>query len=728
MSERMYSVGTNARSWRSGDSQTITFIVTDDCNLRCKYCYITHKSAEKRMRFETAQRFIDYILTSDIRFAEAVILDFIGGEPMLEAPLISQICDYFKVKAFELNHPWYWNYRINICTNGVNYGSKDVQALIRRNFGKISVSITLDGTKEKHDLQRVFPDGSGSYDAINQNIDLWLSQFRGTTKVTFASDDLPYLKDSIISLWNRGITEVSSNVVFEDVWKDGDDQILEEQLMQLADYILDNQLYNSGCTCTFFDDALGSPYKDEDLYKTFCGAGKMLALSADGDIYPCLRYYGHSLDHHASWPIGNLEYGIDMEKVRPFMAATVKVQSSQECLECPIAGSCPFCQGFNYDDAETPTNFHRATYNCKMHKARVRANDYYFAKLKNVYGIHRRAEPEIQKSLYILLSDDYVSYCCYENHGTSVKALQTEELLAALRYSREFFMQPVFVHSQSTPLFELPAECVGYDILHILPAEHAAEAEKRGFQNILPVFDRNNISMYSRHCAHCILTVPQSDIGQLAQTVKELFDKTDRINLYITGLTRSFDEQLYRHQLLDIKDWLVQQLTHTGLLKELDVLTDLCFEDKHDNCRAGEHHITVGPDGKLYACPAFYSTQPGQAIGDLAAGITRKYSARLYSIKNHPICEMCDAFQCRDCVYTNWTNTNEVNVSPSFQCRKAHIEREVSQTLLPVLQANPAFCESLKDKNIPALGFLDPITQLLDKAGSRTGVYQYKAN
>ena len=99
------------------------------------------------------------------------------------------------------------------------------------------------------------------------------------------------------------------------MWKDGDDQILEEQLMQLADYILDNQLYNSGCTCTFFDDALGSPYKDEDLYKTFCGAGKMLALSADGDIYPCLRYYGHSLDHHASWPIGNLEYGIDMEKV-----------------------------------------------------------------------------------------------------------------------------------------------------------------------------------------------------------------------------------------------------------------------------------------------------------------------------------------------------------------------------------------------------------------------------
>jgi radical SAM peptide maturase (CXXX-repeat target family) len=197
------------------------------------------------MNFSVAKDFIDYLLTSgNKRFSEAVILEFIGGEPFLEVELIDRICDYFKLSAYKLDHPWYWNYRISICTNGVNYSSESVQKFIAKNFNKISVSITLDGTKEKHDLQRVFPDGTGSYDITSKNVDLWLSQFSGSTKVTFASDDLPFLKDSIISLWNRGIKTVNSNVVFENVWKEGDDKVLEDQLVELADYVLDNELYN----------------------------------------------------------------------------------------------------------------------------------------------------------------------------------------------------------------------------------------------------------------------------------------------------------------------------------------------------------------------------------------------------------------------------------------------------------------------------------------------------
>ena len=112
------------------------------------------------MSLEIAQKFIDYLLTSnEIYRSDSVILDFIGGEPLLEAKLIDQICDYFKVRSFEENLDWYWKYRINISTNGVNYTDKDVQQLIEKNRGKISIGITIDGTKEKHDLQRVFPDG-----------------------------------------------------------------------------------------------------------------------------------------------------------------------------------------------------------------------------------------------------------------------------------------------------------------------------------------------------------------------------------------------------------------------------------------------------------------------------------------------------------------------------------------------------------------------------------------
>ena len=251
-----YTTGAMIDTWGNG-AQNLTFIVTEDCNLRCKYCYVTHKTKGKRLDIETAKKFIDYILTTEqIVKPEAVVLDFIGGEPLLEAELIEEICDYFKIRAYEEGVSWYWNYRINISTNGINYDDEKVQRLIKKNEDKISIGITIDGTKEKHDLQRVFPDGSGSYNAVYRNIKLWLQQFPGSTKVTFASEDLKFLKESIIHLWNEGIYDIAANVVYEDVWKPGDDLIFETQLKELADYIIENELYNK-YRCTLFLDFIG---------------------------------------------------------------------------------------------------------------------------------------------------------------------------------------------------------------------------------------------------------------------------------------------------------------------------------------------------------------------------------------------------------------------------------------------------------------------------------------
>ena len=166
-----YTLGKQMKQWNE-KAQSLTFIVTEDCNLRCKYCYITHKASNAKMSLEVAQKFIDYVLSGSIKMQEAVILDFIGGEPLLEVDLISQICDYFKIKAYEKNIDWYWNYRINISTNGVNYSDKNVQGFIAKNKGKLSIGISIDGTKEKHDSQRVFPNSSGSYEIIEKSIPL----------------------------------------------------------------------------------------------------------------------------------------------------------------------------------------------------------------------------------------------------------------------------------------------------------------------------------------------------------------------------------------------------------------------------------------------------------------------------------------------------------------------------------------------------------------------------
>ena len=49
-----------------------------------------------------------------------------------------------------------------------------------------------------------------------------------------------------------------------------------------------------------------------------------------------------------------------------------------------MAAGCAWCQGENYDAAETDTIYQRATAICRMHKARVRANNYYWNRLENL--------------------------------------------------------------------------------------------------------------------------------------------------------------------------------------------------------------------------------------------------------------------------------------------------------------------------------------------------------
>ena len=285
---------------------------------------------------------------------------------------------------FELNHPWFNSYRFNFATNGINYTTPLVQQFIQNNKSHLGIGISIDGTKEKHNLQRIYPNGKGSYDDVLLNIPLWLEQFPdASTKATVAHDDLLFIKESVLHLWKIGIKNVNINVLFEDCWKEGDDLIFEDQLRELADAIISGKLYEKH-SCSFFNNQIGKPIDIENQNQNWCGAGKMLAIDFKGDFHPCMRFVAYSLNNRPPIIIGNSENGIDWNKLRPFLALTRSSQSNGECMNCDVASGCAWCVGFNYDIADTPTIYQRATFICKMHKARVRANIYYWNKLEKM--------------------------------------------------------------------------------------------------------------------------------------------------------------------------------------------------------------------------------------------------------------------------------------------------------------------------------------------------------
>ena len=380
--------------------KSITFIVTKDCQLACKYCYLVGKNNKEKMTWETAKKAIDYILDNETEFPEdGVVWDFIGGEPLLEVELIDKICDYIKIELYRRNHHWFNNYQFSLTTNGLNYANDKVQKFIAKNNKHLYIGLTIDGTQKKHDLNRVYKfSGNGSYEDVVKNIPLWLQQISGAaTKVTISSDDIPYICESVLHIYSLGIKEIHINVVFEKVWKEGDEMLFEEQLLSLADAIIDNDLYRE-YSCSFFDETIGKPLDPIKRNNNWCGAGRMLSIDAAGNFYPCTRFAQYSLRDKKAIIIGNINDGIDKNKLRPFLTLNRCVQSKKECIECEIASGCAWCQGENYDSADTSTIYQRSTAICKMHKARVRANNYYWNKLYRKLEV-QGAEKNIKKPL-----------------------------------------------------------------------------------------------------------------------------------------------------------------------------------------------------------------------------------------------------------------------------------------------------------------------------------------
>ena len=371
------------QKWYDGKAKNISFIVTERCQLACKYCYEVQKDYSSDMTFETAKKAIDFILGDDnICNTPAVIWDFIGGEPLLLIDLIAQISDYIIERTIKLNHRWRESYLFSLATNGLLYRDERVQKYIAKHKEHLSISISIDGIRERHNQQRVYRNGKGSFDDVLPNVQQWISDFKFTSvKSTIAHDDVKYVKDSVLFLYKLGVTNVHMNTVYEDVWTEEDAYLFENQLYDLADEILRKQLYNQH-TCSLFDESIGNPLPPS-YDKNWCGCGEMLAIDYRGDLFPCIRFNKFSLSRRTARTIGNIADGLNRNAMRPFQVLSRSMISDNECLTCRVASGCGWCQGLNYDVSISGTIFYRCTHICGMHKARVKANNYFWSELRS---------------------------------------------------------------------------------------------------------------------------------------------------------------------------------------------------------------------------------------------------------------------------------------------------------------------------------------------------------
>lgn len=220
------------------------------------------------------------------------------------------------------------------------------------------------------------------------------------------------------------------------------------------------------------------------------------------------------------------------------------------------------------------------------------------------------------------------------------------------------------------------------EALHIIPA--SCSQSLAHIRDYILVVDISSVDSDLRNSKNVLLNIKAEEIMELPNLMDALLPRVDRININILNLDKNFDLNAYETCLTEISKKIVSIVEKEGVLKEVSVLTDILFMHKHGGCKAGEDSITYAPDGMSYICPAFYS-EGKEPIGKLYNSADIK-NGHLLTADFAPLCKTCDAYHCENCKFINQKSTGEVNVSPAFQCKKAHVERKCSYLLQKELQ------------------------------------------
>lgn len=319
-------------------TRTVTLQVTDSCNLRCKYCYQLNK-AQHFLSVEDGKKFLTALLDGDYdKYAgydktTAIIIEFIGGEPLLAIDIIAELSDFFVQELIRRDHKWLKNYVFSICSNGVLYFDPRVQAYIQKHLGHLSFSISIDGNKELHDSCRVFPDGTGSYDKAIAAVRHYRDYYHRDigSKMTIAPGNIIYVADAVKDLIKNGYTAINLNCVYEEGWTDEHATILYNQLKEIADYLLENNLQDKIYLSMFEENMFHPKAKDDD--DNWCWGARTPILTTRG--------YKDIEDVR----VGDLVY-TEGGTIQPVI--DVKSHFADNCVEIKASGAFPLVATDNH--------------------------------------------------------------------------------------------------------------------------------------------------------------------------------------------------------------------------------------------------------------------------------------------------------------------------------------------------------------------------------------------
>ncbi|MGH3693172.1 MAG: SPASM domain-containing protein [Pseudonocardiaceae bacterium] len=310
--------------------RALSLAVAQKCNLGCTYCYAQGGSfggPATSMELPTALASVD-LLFSDVTAGERVNLSFLGGEPLMNRPVIHAATTRARAIAADRGV----EVTFSITTNGTQLTADDGEFFEEHGF---AVTVSLDGAGAVHDRLRPFRSGRGSFDQVIERVTPLLARQRRmqiSARVTVTPENLA-LKQTLDAFVALGFHSVGFSPLLRS--PTGDHELggaelgvmLEQMVSCGAEFerrLIAGQRYPFANAVTAMREIHRGTHRPYP-----CGAGAgYLGVSAGGELAACHRFVGDD-----SGALGDLVDGVDRARQARWLQER-HVHRQEPCRSC----------------------------------------------------------------------------------------------------------------------------------------------------------------------------------------------------------------------------------------------------------------------------------------------------------------------------------------------------------------------------------------------------------
>ena len=298
--------------------------LTDACNLNCKYCYEkgTHRNTE--LSFENIASVIDTEIKNKTKDC---VLTFFGGEPLIKKNLIYKVAEYIKSKKSKTV------FMLNMTTNGTLIDEEFIEFFKNNNF--ISLSLSIDGTADTQNTNRIDFAGNSTYEKVCQNAKKLLEISNIICAVpVITKNNVSNMYKNVENLLDIGFKRISLQFDFNADWNNNDLETIKREVKKISELYIQKMREENEFGILVIDEKIRSFIDEKMNVNNDCSVGiRGLNVGTDGNFYPCMQFM-----YKDEYIIGSCTDGIDKEKQE-------KVHNNLKgeldiCKECAINRRC----------------------------------------------------------------------------------------------------------------------------------------------------------------------------------------------------------------------------------------------------------------------------------------------------------------------------------------------------------------------------------------------------